>query len=305
MCRESSLIAGLLQALRGRFCPVWRPWAGSRAPWALSLPLTPVFCVTWALAVINWVELPEGRLFWICAASRMAERELGTVSLPITSDSVQSRCFGEICMWILYFFPWAWPRFYSDLRASDSFCALPCVTSIKTMLSAAQRQVFLKNLQAQLTAKPCQLVGLWAMRENLCDLQHVSLACSTCVVRIWTRVLLVLLALWHLSFPASSRMMSSRTASLLLFCMFRFGALGESLKSEMERNAWSHLILPLPTQDYSPQYSLECLLQSIFKWLKGEGFPLLPGEAGSAVQETSLLGNFLPVLQPQISFSLI
>lgn len=145
--------------------------------------------------------------------------------------------------------------------------------------------MLLKNLQAWLTTKPCQLFGPWAMRENMCDLQHVILAHSTVwLERIWAGVLPVLLALWHLFLLASSRIMSLCPASLLLVCMFRFGALGESPKLEMERNTWSHLILPLPAQDYSPQYSLECLLQSIFKWLKGEGFPLLPGEAGSVVQ---------------------
>lgn len=51
------------------------------------------------------------------------------------------------------------------------------------MLGAAQRRVFLKNLQAQLTTKPCQLVGPWAMRENMCDLQHISLAHSVSAVR--------------------------------------------------------------------------------------------------------------------------
>lgn len=50
VCRKSSVVAGLLQALRRHFCPVWSPWAGSRDPWALSLPLMPVLCVTRALA---------------------------------------------------------------------------------------------------------------------------------------------------------------------------------------------------------------------------------------------------------------
>lgn len=73
--------------------------------------------------------------------------------------------------------------------------------------------------------------------------------------RIWSRVLPVLLALWHLFVSAFSRMMSSCPASLWLVCMFRFGALGESPTSEMESDAWSHLILLLPVQDYSPQHS--------------------------------------------------
>lgn len=159
--------------------------------------------------------------------------------------------------------------------------ALPCGSGISTVLGAAPRQVFLKTLPAQLTVKPCQLM-LCGLREKTCVTFSTSAwpAVRAWLAGIWSRDLPGLLASWHLFLTASL----SLPASLSLFCIFRFGAVGESPKSEMERNAWSHLVLPLPMQDYSPQYSLECLLQSIFKWLRGEGFPLLPGEAGSAVQ---------------------
>lgn len=285
VCRKSSVAAGLLQALHGCFCPAGKSLSRELWPAGSEPASDTCFCARPELSLLSpaWTWL-----FWICAACRVAEHDLGTVSLQITSDSVHSWCFGYMCVDPVFLsrskaLVWQW-CYYLYLQACNRFCALPCVSTVKNMLDTAQRQVFLKNLQAQHTAEPCQLVGLWAVRENMCDLQHISLAHSVSVVREnLGRSPAGLLGPVVLVPPASSGMMSFCPTSVLLFCVFRFGALGESPKSEMERNAWSHLTLPLPTQDYSPQYSLECLLRSIFKWLEGEGFPLLPGEAGSAV----------------------
>lgn len=86
---------------------------------------------------------------------------------------------------------------------------------VSVVLNLLKGWVFLRNLQAWLSTKPCQLAGPWTMRENMCDLQHVILAHTIVWLEgIWTRVLLVLLALWHLFLLASSRIMSSCPASL-------------------------------------------------------------------------------------------
>lgn len=186
-----------------------------------------------------------------------------------------------MCIWILCFFPGTRPWFYSNLQAPNSFCALPCLNGIKT---CSKSQCFSRTYRPDLPALSISWPMGYEGEHVWPPARHPGPQHRVVRKNLDRSPAQVLLALWHLFLLASSRIVSSCPASLLLFCIFRFGALGESPKLEMQRNTWSHLILPLPVQDYSPQFSLECLLQSIFKWLKGEGFPLLPGEAGSVVQ---------------------